>query len=94
MAAAMLKPCRLELNNSGSWKLLGTFDAADETLADLVLEAAEHLTSRLHNNPDPKRCPTMRVSMTNNPTGDTVDVVLLRWEITRGWYDAVTGKPA
>ena len=30
MSGAMRKACRLELNNSGAWKLLGIFDAADE----------------------------------------------------------------
>ena len=85
------KPVKLELNNSGSWKRLGGFDAADDDQAALVMDAAEALIKTLHNSEDPKRCPTLRISM-DHPT-DTVDVVLMRWELTRGWYDARTGEP-
>ena len=50
------KPVRLELNNSGSWKVLGRFDAADDEQSSLVLDAAEDLIKTLHNSEDPKRC--------------------------------------
>jgi hypothetical protein len=80
------KPVRLELNNSGSWKLLGRFDAADDEQSSLVLDAAEDLVKTLHNNESPKGCPTLRVSI-----DDTT--VLMRWQIERGWYDAATGEP-
>lgn len=59
----MSKPVRLEFNNSGSWKVLGRFDASDDEQSALVLDAAEQLVLTLHNSEDPKRCPTMRVSM-------------------------------
>jgi hypothetical protein len=85
----MKKSCRLELNNSGSWKLLGTFDAADDEQTSLVLDAAEDLIKTLHNNEGPKRCPTLRVSI-----DDALGPVLLRWNITNGWRDAETGEPA
>ena len=88
----MRKPCRLELNNSGSWKVLGRFDAADDEQTSLVLDAAEDLIKTLHNSEDPKSCPTLRVS-SNHPI-DTVDVVLLRWSLEGGWLDAKTGEPA
>ena len=80
------KPVKLELNNSGSWKRLGVFDAADDDQAALVMEAAEDLVKTLHNSEDPKRCPTMRISV-----DDSLGDVLMRWELTRGWYDAHTG---
>lgn len=83
------KPCRLELNNSGAWKLLGRFDAADDEQTELVLDAAEELVRALHNNEDPKGCATMRVSMAG-----ALNDVLLRWQIERGWYDVRTGEPA
>ena len=86
-AAAHVKPCRLELNNSGAWKLLGTFDAADDEQTSLVLDAAEDLIKTLHNSEDPKRCPTLRVSI-----DDAAGFVLLRWDIERGWRDAQTGE--
>lgn len=81
----MKKPVRLELNNSGSWKLLGRFDAADDEQTALVLDAAEDLVRTLHNSDDPTGCPTLRVSR------DTI-TVLLRWDIENGWRDAVTGE--
>lgn len=83
----MKKPCRLELNNSGAWKVLGRFDAADDEQCILVLDTAEDLVRTLHNSEDPRGCATMRVSTEDQ-------CVLLRWEIGRGWYDAMTGEPA
>lgn len=85
--AAMKKPVRLELNNSGSWKLLGFFDAADDDQASLVMDAAEDLVKTLHNGAPARLCPTLRVTLSE------AMVVLLRWEIERGWYDAQTGEP-
>lgn len=87
--SAATKPVRLELNNSGSWKVLGRFDAADDEQSSLVLDAAEDLVKTLHNSEDPKHCPTLRVSI-----DDALQTVLLRWDITRGWRDAQTGAPA
>jgi hypothetical protein len=80
------RPVRLELNNSGAWKLLGTFDAGDDEQTSLVLDAAEELIRTLHNSEEPKGCPTLRVS-----TVDTLPVVLLRWALLDGWRNAVTG---
>lgn len=45
----MKKPCRIELNNSGSWKLLGKFDAATADAADRVMEAAANLADALND---------------------------------------------
>jgi hypothetical protein len=85
----MLKPCRLELNNSGSWKLLGRFDAADDDQSFLVLDAAEDLIRTLLNSEDPKGCPTLRVSV-----DEALGAVLMRWDLEGGWRDARTGSPA
>lgn len=84
---AFAKPVRLELNNSGSWKILGRFDAADDEQSSLVLDAAEDLIKTLHNSEDPKDCPTLRVSIDEC-------TVLMRWALDRGWRDAKTGAPA
>lgn len=86
---AMQKPVKLEINNSGAWKKLGCFDAADDEQAALVLDAAETLVQTLHNNEDPKGCPTMRVAI-----ADSLQEVLYYWHIERGWHDARTGAPA
>lgn len=83
------KPVRLELNNSGSWKVLGRFDADDDEQSSLVLDAAEDLIRTLHNSEDPKGCPTLRVSM-----DDGLGSVLMRWSLVDGWRDAVNGRPA
>lgn len=82
----MDKPCRLELNNAGSWKLLGRVDAADAYQTDLVMDAAEALVQALHNSEDPKRCATLRIS-----TDEALPEVLARWDIERGWREARTG---
>lgn len=87
MGTTMAKPVRLEINNSGAWKVLGSFDAADDDQTSLVLDAAEQLIKTLHNNEDPKHCPTLRVSI-------DACAVLLRWDLARGWRDAKTGEPA
>jgi hypothetical protein len=89
MSVEMKKPVRLELNNSGAWKLLGRFDAADDEQTALVLDAAEELVKTLHNSEDPRRCATLRVSI-----DDSLGTVLLRWDLADGWRDAATGEPA
>lgn len=89
MAAPFKKPVRLEFNNSGSWKVLGRFDADDDEQTSLVLDAAEDLVKTLHNSEEPKHCPTLRVSM-----DDSLQQVLLRWDLAHGWRDAVTGVAA
>lgn len=85
----MLKPVRLELNNSGAWKVLGRFDAADDEQASLVMDAAEDLIKTLHNSECPRRCPTLRITI-----DDSLATVLTRWSIAEGWRDAQTGAPA
>lgn len=84
---AFVKTCRLELNNSGSWKVLGRFDAADDEQTSLVLDAAEDLIKTLHNSEDARRCPTLRGSI-----DDALQTVLLRWSLEGGWRDAKTGS--
>lgn len=85
---SMKKPVRLELNNSGAWKVLGRFDAADDDQVSLVLDAAEELVKTLHNSEIPKGCPTLRVSM-----ADGLGDVLMRWDLVSGWRDPRTGEP-
>lgn len=83
------RPVRIELNNSGSWKVLGRFDASDEEHTSRVLHAAEALVMSLNNGRPAKQCPTLRVSM-----DDGIGSALMRWELYRGWYDTKTGRPA
>jgi hypothetical protein len=77
---------RLEINNSGAWKMLGKFDAADDFQADDILNGAERLASVLVEAGNRL---TMRVSMADAPHS-----VIMRWtDAETGWRDA-KGEPA
>lgn len=87
----MKKPCRLELNNSGSWKLLGKFDAAVTDSTDDIMNAAAALVDAL-NAPYSGRSAiaTLRIA-TDEPHPD----VIMRYESREsGWREARTGAPA
>lgn len=45
MAKAMKKPCNLQLNNSGAWKTVVTFDSDDKKSVQAVETAAELLAT-------------------------------------------------
>ena len=82
----MAQIARLEINDAGSWRVIGRFDTADDEQTASVLAAAEQLVHALWWDGE-GRCPTLRVSI------DATNV-LLRWDYTRGWRDAVTGEAA
>jgi hypothetical protein len=87
----MLKPVRLELNNSGAWKLLARFDAGKEEAADAIMDAAEQLAKAI-NDPACGRpgLVALRIS-----TDEALPYVLMRWQNAElGWRDARTGDPA
>lgn len=86
----MKKPCRLELNNSGAWKLLGRFDAAQEDATDAILNAAGQLADAL-NDPACKRpglC-TLRVT-----TDEACPEVLMHYKDAESGWRERTGAPA
>lgn len=85
----MQKPCRIELNNSGAWKLLGKFDAGADEAASAIMDAAEQLARAL-NDPASGR-PSM-VSLRIS-TDDALPGVLMRWSDEHGWRD-MAGQPA
>lgn len=88
---AASKPCRLELNNSGSWKLLATFDASNEGDADALMNAAETLVQAI-NDTSSGRNPRTSLQIR---TDEAYPVTLMRWTHERGiWVDARTGEPA
>ena len=81
----MSKPVRLEINNSGAWKVIGRFDAASD-LADDILMCAAHLADAL-NSPLSGRpgIVTLRVSMAEAP-----HPVLMYWDgASAGWVERV-----
>lgn len=82
------KPVKLELNNSGTWKTIGSFDAAVEDSTDDILTTAAHLADAL-NAPysGRKSRTTLRVRMADAPHS-----VLMYWESAEtGWRDANGG---
>ena len=80
----MEKPVRLEINNSGAWELLGSFDAADDFLFDHVLSAASQLAQALVAGGNRL---TLRVSCADAP-----HVVLMHWsDQYSGWRNAPGG---
>lgn len=83
----MKKPCRLEFNAAGSWKLLTTFDAADADRTDDILMEAGHLVDAINAGCKGKGA-TLRVS-----TDEAMPDVLMRYETGRGWL-AMPGATA
>jgi hypothetical protein len=69
------KPVKLQVNNSGAWKNVIRFDAADEVACAEAMDAAEKLGSIGDV--------TWRVCI-----DDAMDVVLMRWSSATGWKDA------
>lgn len=81
----MKKPARLELNRSGSWKLLGVFDAAVEDATDEIMNAAEKLAQAL-NDPAAGGRNGVSLRISNDD-----QVALMYWTAERdGWFDAKT----
>jgi hypothetical protein len=85
----MKKPCKLELNNSGAWKTLGSFDAAIEDATDAIMNAAEQLAQAL-NDPACGRPGPVRLRIIAD--GDTAP--LMTWKDDEGWREWRTGRPA
>lgn len=86
----MKKPARLELNNSGAWKLIARFDVDQADATDEIMNAAEALAKAVNDPACGRRSlVTLRIS-----TDDALPQVLMRWSDERGWYDAATGEPA
>ena len=80
----MKKALRLEINNSGAWKVLGRFDTDDEFVANNVLVAASQLAQALVAGGNRL---TLRVS-----SGDGPYVALMHWsDQYSGWRNALGG---
>ena len=90
----MKKPCRLELNNTGAWKLMAKFDADQDQAAGAILEAARQLAEAIN---DPSCGRTSHTSLRIS-TDEACPVVLMRLNPKPGervaWVDAMTGEPA
>lgn len=78
----MKNPCRLELNNSGSWKLLGRFDLRDVEATAKLLNAAGSLVDALNAAAgcSGRSGAALRVS-----TDEAHPATLQRYETGKGW---------
>lgn len=75
------KPVRLELNNSGAWKLIARFDAANEEQAGRIMVASDKFAFAL-NAPGMTRC-AMRIA-----TDEPLPIVLMHWSTeTCAWEE-------
>lgn len=70
------RPVQMQINNSGAWKTIATFDAGDEEAAGKA-HAAGQLLGELN--------PTATLRIT---TRDALPCVLKRWDAERGWWVA------
>lgn len=82
----MSKPVRLEINDSGSWRVIARFDESDAEQFDEILDAAEQLARALIWS-DVKPRLALRVSI-------DATIVLMRWSLIGGWRHAGSGEPA
>lgn len=79
------KPVRLELNNSGAWKLLARFDATCEEQADAIMNAAGELARAINAGESGRpSLVTLRIS-----TDDPLPSVLMRWSDAKGWLGSL-----
>jgi hypothetical protein len=75
------RPVRLELNNSGAWKQLASFDAGDDDASDKA-RAAGQLLGELGGE---------RVAL-RICTAEALPIVLVRWTPAKGWMDVARDR--
>ena len=75
------RPVRLELNNSGAWKILATFDATDDDMADKAGAAGQLLGELGAPRTSLRIC-----------TAEALPMVLRRWTAARGWFDVASDQ--
>jgi hypothetical protein len=66
------KPVRLELNNTGAWKLLARFDAGNAEQTDRIMAAADKLAFAIN-------APGLAVASLRISTDESLPHVLMRW---------------
>ena len=72
----MEKPVNLQINDSGAWRQVVSFDAADEALGAKVMAHAADLAGVV--NPKAR----LRIAMKPFPNS-----VLLYWDALQGWHE-------
>lgn len=75
------RPVRLEINNSGAWKLLATFDAGDDALTEKARAAGQLLGELGGERTSLRIC-----------TNEALPVVLVRWTAPRGWAEVASDR--
>jgi hypothetical protein len=84
----MAKPCKLQMNNSGAWKDITRFDAADEEHADDLMNAAAQLADAVNDGAKKARL-TLRIV-----TDEALPDVLMRYDSRETGWRTRTGEPA
>lgn len=79
----MQKPCKIEMNATGAWRLLATLDADNEEQADDLMNAAEQLAWAIDRHGKPSALGT-RLRIVTAIGG----VRLMTWSCENGWRDA------
>jgi hypothetical protein len=74
------KPVKLQINATGAWRNVLTFNAADDDQAASVMHHAAEL-ARIGKA-------SLRIA-----TDDGLQTAITYWHATSGWVDAVTRKP-
>lgn len=72
------RPCQLQINTSGAWKNIITFDASDDHANNEVLDSASTLATKHASGPA-----TLRIVPASSPND-----VLMRWTKAKGWETA------
>lgn len=76
MSTTRTKPVKLQINDSGSWRNVIRFDAADDQVAAQVMEAAATLGHASERT-------TFRIAI-----DDCLSTTLMRWSREKGWKKA------
>lgn len=83
----MSNPVRLELNNTGAWKLLAKFDSErNREATDAILDAAHRLALAINDRACGRPATVGLRLSTDEPQPKT----LMRWEQERGYWVTVT----
>ncbi|SDO77566.1 hypothetical protein SAMN05216303_102324 [Rhodoferax sp. OV413] len=76
MSATRTKPVKLQVNDSGSWRNVIRFDAADDAQCVAITEAAATLGRAASRA-------TFRIAM-----DDALQLPLLHWTREKGWVES------
>lgn len=78
----MIKPVRLEMNNSGAWKILKYFDAADTERTDVLMNSAAKFANVLNEGSSK---PEIKLRVV---TDESIPELLMRYDAaSKAWQE-------